>query len=256
MREPDIVLRAGDRLPVVSRTITVEGVAVNLTGYTVTMVVTAIGGGTNLLTTPTATIDPDQVTNPGVVTYQFTTNDATVLVAGMYAAWFDAVNSSRTLSAPNDGFLILQSVADGSAVWSYTGDPSSRALDKVRYLIGDTDPAKPKFLDKELLFLLSEWNGNAYMAAAAGCEDLASSSIKDGVQSKSVGDLSLSYGFQQQAAEYRMRAERLRAMAAANRVWSPVVGGVSADRLFAIGMHDSPGVSYPVGSRTPTEGLN
>ena len=39
--------------------------------------------------------------------------------------------------------------------WTYSEDPASNAKDKVRFLIGDTDPADPQLKDAEILFLIS-----------------------------------------------------------------------------------------------------
>jgi hypothetical protein len=38
--------------------------------------------------------------------------------------------------------------------WTYSGDPSSSDLDKVRFLVGDTDEALPLMQDEEINFLI------------------------------------------------------------------------------------------------------
>lgn len=44
--------------------------------------------------------------------------------------------------------------------WTYTGDPSSSAKDKYRFLIGDTDETKPILQDGEIEFVIQEYQNH------------------------------------------------------------------------------------------------
>lgn len=239
MRTPDITLKAGDRLPVISRTIKVDGTAVDLTGYTVAFRVQALTGG-SLLVDQTATIDADPTT--GVVTYALTAADAVALgTAGTYAAWFEATISSTTLTAPNDGFLVLEVLDSGAdAGWSYTGDPANRTIDEVRFLINDTNPDDPKIRDAEIEYLLSARGSNTLYAAADAADQLSAQYAATAGLTKKVGDLELSRQAGAQSTEYAKLAMRLRNRAAVLSGGVLSAGGSSGtDPIFSVGMMDS-----------------
>lgn len=64
--------------------------------------------------------------------------------------------------------------------WSYSGDPSSSSVDAIRFLLGDTDHDDPLTLsNEEITWLISEWDSNLYLAAAAGAEQLAGQFAKE-----------------------------------------------------------------------------
>lgn len=44
--------------------------------------------------------------------------------------------------------------------WTYSGDPSSSKLDECRFILGDTDESQPILQDEEILFIISNANGN------------------------------------------------------------------------------------------------
>lgn len=44
--------------------------------------------------------------------------------------------------------------------WSYSGDPSSSALDKCRFLLGDTNEEAPIMQDEEINYIISEAGSN------------------------------------------------------------------------------------------------
>lgn len=99
--------------------------------------------------------------------------------------------------------------------WSYSGNPAASAKDKVRFLCGDTDTTNQQITDEEIAFLLTEWNSDAYMAAAFACEAIAGKYQSKADMSKSVGDLSISTqyagtarGFMERAAGLRVSAMR------------------------------------------------
>lgn len=44
--------------------------------------------------------------------------------------------------------------------WSYSGDPTTSAIDRYRFLVGDTDPDAPIMQDEEIQFLADEAGNN------------------------------------------------------------------------------------------------
>ena len=44
--------------------------------------------------------------------------------------------------------------------WSYSGDPTASAIDRYRFLVGDTDPDAPIMQDEEIQFLADEAGNN------------------------------------------------------------------------------------------------
>lgn len=90
--------------------------------------------------------------------------------------------------------------------WSYSGDPSTSALDSVRFLIFDTDTAAQLLSNEEINYLLSQESNNVYAASAHAAMQLSAKFGRRG--SKSVGDLSIDYD--QQATFYRDLSVALR----------------------------------------------
>lgn len=94
-------------------------------------------------------------------------------------------------------------------MFSYSGDPSASNLDKVRFLISDTDSSDYELEDSEIDYLLTTWV-TPYDSAIAGAEIIAGKYATKTNYSRSVGDLSISEAYGQAATEYRALAERLR----------------------------------------------
>lgn len=93
--------------------------------------------------------------------------------------------------------------------WSYSGDPLSSSKDAVRFLLGDTDSTDTLTLsDNEILFLLTEWDGNTYFAAAAGAEQLAGQFAREVAFSSD----DVSFGGDDLQQKYITLAVQLRAM--------------------------------------------
>lgn len=127
--------------------------------------------------------------------------------------------------------------------WTYDGDPSANNRDKVRFLIGDTDSSNQLLQDAEITFLLDQWNTNAYVAAAHACAALAAKFAAKSDYSKSVGDLSISTQYGQQADRYKSLGAQLLAQAAQAAPPSPTFytdtdGNVGHESKFSIGMDD------------------
>ena len=127
--------------------------------------------------------------------------------------------------------------------WTYSGDPSASSLDAVRFLIGDTDTTNQLLQNAEITFLYSQWNSNAYLAAAHACDALYSKFAAKSDYSRSVGDLSISTQFGQQADRYRALGAQLLAQNALATPPSPTFytdddGNVFGKEKFSIGMED------------------
>lgn len=85
---------------------------------------------------------------------------------------------------------------------SYSGDPSSSDNDAVRFLLQDTDCTKNIFEDEEIAWVLTE-EANIYTAAAC-LLDTAINKSSGSLQSKKVGDLSLTFGLKETQARIKM----------------------------------------------------
>lgn len=132
--------------------------------------------------------------------------------------------------------------------WTYSGDPSSHDRDKVRFLVGDTDTTDQLVSDEEIAYLLTE-AGDPYRAAHDACMAIAAKFTRK-AQSKSVGDLSISYAdraaaFREQAAAILRQAGRRDVPTAWVRPDALVRAG---DRTtdngveFSVGQFDDPSV--------------
>jgi len=221
----DVTIRRGNRLPQLDRQFLLDGTPVNLTGSTVAFNLWRASTGAQVITA--GVCDIVSLAN-GEVRYNWSVQDA-LLDAGVYLGSFTATfSSARTMTAPNNGMIVIEVFSDIGAEWSYTGDPSARPIDEVRFLSGDTDSSNQQVSDGEILYLLSEWNDDPYIAAAAVCESAASKASARADQSKSVGDLSISTQYGAQASAFSSRARSLREQAARRRPPSPTA---SSDAL-------------------------
>lgn len=120
--------------------------------------------------------------------------------------------------------------------WTYV-DPNNNARDKVRFLIGDTDSTEPLLSDEEIAFTISEAGGSVYQGGHDACYAIAAKFSRM-AQSKSVGDLSISYA--DRAAAYAMQAMRLLELGARReppRVWVAAGALVRADARTDAGIN-------------------
>jgi hypothetical protein len=203
----ELTIKKGDRLPKLSRQFLTDGAATDLAGATITFNMWNAATGTQVITDGVCTLVSAAT---GQVEYPWTATDAT-LAAGFYVASFTATFSGpRLLTAPNNGMITVQIVAEIGAQWSYTGNPEARAIDKVRFLSGDTDADNQQIMDPEIDFLLTEWNNDAYTSAAFACEAIAGKYSAKSDYSRSVGDLSISTQLGASAKTFLDRAARLR----------------------------------------------
>lgn len=114
--------------------------------------------------------------------------------------------------------------------WTYSGDPANSTRDEVRFLIGDTDStASYTLADEEINYLLTQAT-SVLLVAALAAENVAGK-IGRLARSKSVGDLSLSWG--ERSAEFRQLAATLRSRATLSAV-KPYVGGLSRTEKDAV----------------------
>jgi hypothetical protein len=207
MLTADIVMRQGDRLPVIQRTFELDGTPVNLTGYSVTFKAQPAAGGALSINTSATIVSAVA----GTVSYTFSSGDAS-LTAGYYLCRFVGTSGSGTISAPNDGWLTMLVVGDSAeeiVEWSYSGDPSARPVDTVRFLIGDTDSTDKQLSDAELAWYLVQTDGNVYQAGARACEQVAAKFSRLAGISRSVGDLSISRSGNEQAKAYAELAKSI-----------------------------------------------
>lgn len=133
--------------------------------------------------------------------------------------------------------------------WSYSGNPASSTLDKVRWLVGDTDTTDQQLSDEEIAAALVDAGDNPYVAAIICTEALISKYSR--LVTKSVGDLSISYG--DIVKNYRSLLGDIRRRSTL-QLCTPYAGGISvADKevdegdsdvvqpFFKRGMHDDTG---------------
>lgn len=106
--------------------------------------------------------------------------------------------------------------------------------DIVRFLLHDTDKNKAQLDDDEIKFLLRE-NPNAYEAAAAGAEFLATRFATKA--NKTVGPLSIDYG--KQADAWRQVAEDIRGRRTRRRGGKAITTQTARPPLFTVGMDDN-----------------
>lgn len=236
----DVVIRKQDTLPLVTRRVYLDGAAVDLTGYTFTFKVDSIEG-VEVFDHP-ATVPPSDPVND--VQYQWTDTDSGLVSGGVYFAVFKGDKAGDSLTFPNNRPMSLMVTESGSWEYSYSGDPSKRPIDRVRFLLGDKIMDRATFTDSEIEFLLAENGDNAYFAAA----DLAStqSGSYSSYADKTVGPLSIRYGEQAKrwstlSADLRKRGTR---QSGARVVFT---GQKAVDRgpIFSIGMNDFPVSDLP-----------
>jgi hypothetical protein len=130
---------------------------------------------------------------------------------------------------------------------SYTGNPGSSDIDKVRFLLGDTDETSEQLTDDEITWMLTE-ETDAYAAASLGASALAAKYAR--LADRDVGDLSIKYS--QLSKNFSALAKQLENQGATSAAgFKPYCGGISisdkdsqkadADRVppsFRIGIHD------------------
>ena len=227
----DVVLRQGDSLPILQRTFLVDDAAVDLTSATGITFRLCTTGGIEIFNSTAAFIDKPN----GVVAFDFSSISLTAIIAGFYAGYFIATFSGgKTLSAPNGGFLSVQVATVAQGTITYSGDPSSRPIDAVRFLCGDTDVSIAKLADSEISWILSENSNNLYNAGAAAAEAIAG--IYASYQDKVVGPLRLLHS--NQGERYYALAANIRKRRSRRTGFAPVMTQFSENHLVELGFQD------------------
>ena len=62
--------------------------------------------------------------------------------------------------------------------WSYSGNPADSALDKVRFLIGDTDTTDQLLTNEEINYTIAESGGSIYQSAHDAAYAIASKFVE------------------------------------------------------------------------------
>lgn len=221
----DLIIRSGDDQPSLQYVL-----GEDLTGYTAKFYIYDPVTGVDVQTYDASIIDP----TAGEVEVEINpTPDV-----GFYFARYELVDGAGTnkFTVPNSVPLSLMVTSGTKHEFSYTGNPSLRDIDKVRFLLQDTDTSKATLTDSEIQFLLDEYK-NAYSAAAEAA--LIISAQYAGIKDKTVGPLSIRYGdmvnrYTALSASLRKRATRTSGAAA-------VFTGTKRDPIFKIGMGDNKG---------------
>lgn len=182
----DIVIRRGDTLPKIEKKIYVSGSPFDPTGYTLSFIVSSLDG-VQIFANPAEIIDAPN----GVIGYQWTDADSTAVVGDIVFARFEAVEGSDKFTVPNNRPLSIMVTSNTSNEYSYSGDPSARPIDRVRFLLSDTDMDKALFTDSEIAYLLLEFT-SPYAAAAEAAAIQSSRYTR--LAKKTVGPLSIDYG--------------------------------------------------------------
>jgi len=112
--------------------------------------------------------------------------------------------------------------------WTYSGDPASSILDKVRFLTGDTDTNDQLLQDAEILSVIAI-EANEIAAAAGCCEVLATKFSRK--CDRKLGRIMYLFA-SQQYANYEAQSVKLRRMAC--QFNAPSAGGLSIGSEIAL----------------------
>jgi hypothetical protein len=229
----DIAIRKVDTLPIISRKFYLNGQPVDLTGYTIEFMLLHLDG-TQIFSNPATLVNGGQ--NNEVI-YQWSANDSAATSPGAAFALFKASDGNNVITFPNNKPISVIITDDATFEYSYGGDPTNRPLDKLRFLIQDTNLDRALFNDSELIFLLNEFGGNEYEAAVEAAETVSARFAA--YARKTVGPLSIDYrsvatAMQDLALKLRSRASRMSGAQAISTGASP-----SKTAYFTLGGMDN-----------------
>lgn len=156
--------------------------------------------------------------------------------------------SASSIDAPfNDASGVVTVYAIGGSLGStstYTGNPSTNAVDQIRLLLGDTDMSDPLLDDGAITYFVTTWV-NPYSAAAAAAEQIAGQFARevaytgDGV---SVGNDKLQDKYTALAATLRLQGKRI------GKAVGPYAGGTSvSDVEFVLSQEDEIRIDFYTG---------
>jgi hypothetical protein len=115
--------------------------------------------------------------------------------------------------------------------WTYSGNPASSSLDAVRFLTGDTVQTESWTLsNEEITYLIGLSPTNVYLAAARAAEAVVSK-FGSMQQSKTIGDLSISWS--NRFTQFQEVARSLKARATLTSVAVYVTGMSQAEKADA-----------------------
>ena len=220
----DITIRATDRLPILDRYLTVDDVALNLSGVSTVKFQAKNSSGTLVINSDCSVIDAAT----GHVSYAWSVGDA-ALPNGFYVAQFVVTYATgEVLSLPNNGYLTLHITAMGAGDFTYSGDPSFSQKDGVRFWLQDTDKTDPLLSDQEIQFVIDNWYGqyNSLIYCADVCAEIISGRFAREIAYSADG---VSIGTQELQDKYNALAASLRDMF--KNEWqiidgAPDVGGI------------------------------
>ena len=141
--------------------------------------------------------------------------------------------------------------------FTYVGDPSLSARERVRFLIGDTESTDPHLQDEEIAWLLSIHGDDIWETARAAAENIGISYAHRANYSKTIGDLSISEQFATSADQFYKLANKIKDQRYRLAPPMPIVNSssiVSTDDRnvedyntdFYVGAHDNPNTSKDV----------
>lgn len=108
--------------------------------------------------------------------------------------------------------------------------------DEVRFLLRDTVETTFSLADEEILYLLEDSEDRSYLAASKGALTIASKYGQAAtVASRSIGDLSISSGYKDAAAEYQRLSKELRM---GKKDTATVTYFIPTESQFTIGQFD------------------
>lgn len=108
--------------------------------------------------------------------------------------------------------------------WTYSSNPSTSAKDKIRFLVGDTDPNEPLITDEEIEWILS-LQPDIYVAASMTA--LAISAKFARLADKEVGELRVSLS--QKAEQYKELSQMLLKMRRTTSYPDIYAGGIEIE---------------------------
>jgi hypothetical protein len=184
----DIIIRRGDTLPKIAKTFYVGGAPFNLTGFGTPKFIVNEIDGTEIFNHDANVVSAAE----GKVDYQWTDADTDLVVDDYaFARFYVEKDANNQLTVPNHRPLSIMLTNTTRHEYSYSGNPSSRPIDRVRFLLQDTNMDKALFTDSEIEFLITEYT-SPYAAAAEAA--MLQSTKYTNIGDKTVGPLSVSYG--------------------------------------------------------------
>lgn len=113
--------------------------------------------------------------------------------------------------------------------WSYSYNPQNSAKDQVRFLVGDTDESDPLLDDREILYLLAQYNNAPINAAIRACEAIMGKFAR--MVNEQVGGVKIDFTERIKSMDYLKRALIQRI---ATEDIQPYAGGISISDMIQV----------------------